>query len=185
MKKRAIRASVTSILITASLCAGAEAPPQAILQCTGEQTSEGINTPKYVTIPKRAPNVGDTYTLQGDVLIESGGGTFADEHYNLCRSTSTTYVYSTDCSVDRLHYISEWLDVTNVPASDKFIARHKDSPYTLDTIIIDRVNLSVNAESLNNQSGTKYDKKANNVVLIPYLLSTRFLGNCSVEKPKL
>jgi hypothetical protein len=185
MKKRAISASVAALLVTACFRAGAETPPHAILQCSGEQSSEGINTPKDVPIPKRDPNVVGTYTLQDNLLIESGGGTFADEHYDLCSTTSTNYVYSTDCSVDRMHYIADWLEVADVPANDRFLAKHKASAYTLDIIVIDRVHLSVNSEYLSNQVRTNYDKKANKVSLTPYLMSIRFIGDCSVEKPKL
>jgi hypothetical protein len=185
MKKRAVSASVTILLITISFRAGAEVPPQAILQCSGGQSSEGINTPKDVPVPKSDPNVVGTYTLQGNSLIESGGGTFADEHYDLCSATSTNYVYSTDCSVDRMHYIADWLEVTDAPANDRFMIKHKASAYTLDTIVIDRVNLSVNSEYLSNQVRTDYVKKVNKVVLTPYLMSIRFVGNCSVAKPKL
>jgi hypothetical protein len=141
--------------------------------------------PKDVPIPKRDPNVVGTYTLQGNSLIERGGGTFADERYDLCSTTSTNYVYSTDCSEDRMHSIADWLEVADVPANDRFLAKHKASGYTLDIIVIDRVNLSVNSDYLSNQVRTDYDKKAKKVVLTPYLLSMRFTGNCNVERPKL
>jgi hypothetical protein len=185
MTSKVLRSTASLMLAAACHVANAEAPQQTILQCNGDQWGEGINAPKDVTVPKRDPNVVGTYTLQGNVLIESGGGTFADERYDLCSTTSINYVYSTDCSVDRMHYISDWLEVTDVPANDRFIGKHKASAYTLDILVIDRVTPSVNSEYLSNQVRTDYDKKDKKVVLTPYLLSMRFVGSCSVVKPKL
>ncbi|MCX4156984.1 MULTISPECIES: hypothetical protein [Paraburkholderia] len=185
MKKSAISASVTILLVTVCFRAGAETLPQVILQCSGEQSSVGINAPKDVLVPNRDPNVVGTYTLRGNVLTESGGGTFADELYNLCSTTSTNYVYSTDCSVGRMRYISDWLQVTDAASNDRFMATHKASAYTLDILVIDRVNMSVTSEYLSNQLRTDYDQKNKKVTLTPYLTSIRFVGRCSVVKPKL
>ncbi|WP_186188066.1 hypothetical protein [Burkholderia gladioli] len=185
MKKRAISASVAMLVITACFRASADTPPQVILQCSGEQSSQGINAPKDVTVPKRNPNVVGTYTLQGNVLTESGGGIFADERYDLCSTTSTSYVYSTDCSVARMRYISDWLEITDAASNDRFMAKHKASAYTLDNIVIDRLDMSVTSEYLSNQLRTDYDQKNNKVTLTPYLTSIRFVGSCNVVKPKL
>lgn len=184
LKKRAISASVTMLLFTACFRAAAETPPSAILQCVGSMTSEGINAPKDVLLDKPSDVVG-TYTLQGNVLIESGGGTYADEHYGLCSTTSTTYVYSTDCSVGRMRYITDWLAVKDGLANERFEAKHKDSATTLDIVVIDRVNLSIHSESLGTQFRTDINQKTNAVTLTPFLTSARFAGSCSIVKPKL
>ncbi|MFL9988651.1 hypothetical protein [Paraburkholderia sediminicola] len=184
MKKRAISASVAMLLVSACFRAGAETPPQAILQCAGEMTSDGINNPKDVALPSPSDVVG-TYTLQGSVLIESGGRASADIRYDLCSSTSTTYVYSNDCSVSRGRYISDWLHVANAPASDRFVANHKGSAYGLNILVIDRVNLRVDSEYLTGELRTNYDQKHTKAWLTPYLMSMRFAGSCSVAKAKL
>lgn len=187
MNRCVVRPTIALLLAAAFNAAGAETPPQGILQCTGSQSAEGFNAPKDAAIPATGASttVSGTYTINGNVLIESGGGTLSDEHYTLCSTTSTNYVYSTDCAVQPRQYVSDWLRVTDPDTNKQFQAKYKGSTLTLDTIIIDRVSLRVDEDELSTFLRTDYDKKSRSLTMRPYALSLRFVGDCNLVKPKL
>lgn len=185
MKKRAISASVTLLLICFQ--AGAQTLPQRILQCSGSEEWKGINAPKDAGIPQPDPSriVGGTYTFQGNVLVKSDEGKVADQRYKLCSVTTTNYVYSTDCSIDTAGYIAEWLKVSTAASDTAFQARHKESWVQLDTVIVDRVNLSLDEMYVAPLERSDYDpEKANALVLTPYLLSTHYVATCHLAQPQ-
>jgi hypothetical protein len=166
MIKRAASPAIALLIPAAFNLAGAETPPQGILQCTGSQSAKGFNAPKDAVIPTTG-NVSGTYTLNGNVLIESGGGGLHDHRYSLCSTTSTNYIYSTDCKVQPSQYFSDWLRVTDPDKNRQFETKYKDSTYMLATIIIDRVNLQVDEDELNTFLRTHDDKKSRSVTIRP------------------
>lgn len=178
MKKLAISASITLLLICFQ--AGAQTPPQGILQCAGRFVSKGIKAPKDAGIIASDVEMAGTYTFKGNVLIESAGGTGRDQQYNLCITTGTNAVYSTDCSISTTSYTAEWLTVANMASLNAFKARHPNSWVQLDTVVVDRVNLTLDETSLATQerATTAQDNTPPNVK--PYLLSSHFAARCSL-----
>lgn len=186
MTKNARRLPAAILLAAACHVANAAAPQQTILQCTGVQWGQGIAAPKDVAIPSRSTNVVGTYTIQGDTLIESGGGAIADSRYALCSATSTTYVFSSDCKAQRTRYIADWLEATDVYSdTSPFAKKYKDSAWNLDIITIDRINLRVDEENISNFARPNYDKESGKFSTRPFLVSVRYAGNCSFVKPRL
>lgn len=130
------------LLAVAWNVANAEGPKPTTLQCLGKQTSTGIHAPKDAYIPA-SNTVHGIYTIDGAVLIESGDGEVADGRYSLCSTTSTNYIYSTDCNARRGEYIADWLRTTNFDPDSPFYKKYPGISSSFDTINIDRVNLTV------------------------------------------
>ena len=180
MKKRAISASVTLLLIC--FHAGAQTPPQGILECAGPDEFKGINAPKDSAVISKTNEVAGTYTFQGNVLIESAGGTGKDQRFNLCSTTSTNAVYSTDCATSTASYTAEWLRVSDSPSLNAFQARHVNSWVQLDTVVVDRVNLTLDDWSLSTQERSDYVPSKNALDVKPYLLSSHFVATCHLAR---
>jgi hypothetical protein len=186
MNKGAVRRTIVLMLALACNVAEAGAPPQIILQCSsGYQSTGGINAPEDAAVPSQATRVKGTYTVEGNEVVASGEGNFADERYTLCRASSTNYVFSTDCTAQRFQYIADWLNATDLNSVDQFEKKQKNSAYGLDTIIIDRVNPHVDEEKLTNHMRQVYDAKNKKAVVRPFLVSFRYVGDCSLVKPNL
>lgn len=181
MKKRAISASVTLLFICFQ--AEAQTPPQGILQCAGPWDAKGINTPKDVTIPS-ASTVEGAYTFKGNLLIASGGGTWRDQQYDLCSVTSTNAVYSTDCSISLPSYTAEWLAVRDMASLKAFQARHPNGWVQLETIVVDRVNLTMDDTDLSTEERVDPVPGKTTPTVKPYLLSMHFAGQCQLAKAK-
>jgi len=186
MKKRAISASVTMLLITACLRAEAQTPADTILQCVGDEWGDGINAPKDAFIPPRDGNLSGTYAIQGNAIIESGGGKLADKSYPLCSTTIMSYAFSSDCSVHRGQYIVDWLEGTDFDTKTApFFKKYPNSPIGVATIVVDRVNLRVDEEWLDNHVRGDYDPKTKKSTYLAFFTSTRFSGTCELGKPKI
>ncbi|MBB5546350.1 hypothetical protein A8H39_20620 [Paraburkholderia fungorum] len=183
--ENARRLPAAILLAVACHMANAEAPQKTILQCDGEQWGQGIDAPKDAVIPSRDPHVVGTYTIHGDTLIESGDGVVADGRYALCSATSTTYVFSSDCKAQRNRYITDWLGATDIYSdTSSFAKKYKDSPWSLDIITIDRINLRVDEENISNYARTDFDKQSRKATVRPFLVSIRYAGSCSFVKPR-
>jgi hypothetical protein len=153
---------------------------------SSSNAAPGINRRGVSTLRKtQATRVKGTYTVEGNEVVASGEGNFADERYTLCRASSTNYVFSTDCTAQRFQYIADWLNATDLNSVDQFGKKHKISAYGLDTIIIDRVTPHVDEEKLTNHMRPVYDAKNKKAVVRPFLVSFRYVGDCSVVNPKL
>jgi hypothetical protein len=179
--------SLVALILAATVCdvANAEARHSVSLQCSGEMVSEGIKAPTDAYIAPRSENVPGTYTMQGNVLIESGGGAVADGRYTLCSSTSTSYLFSTDCSAKRSEYIEDWLQTTDFgPDTSPFYKKYTSLDASLATVNIDRMNLSVDEEIINTHVYPAHDKKRG-YIEAPYLISTRYTASCRLVKPKI
>jgi hypothetical protein len=180
MKKRAISASVALLLICFQ--AEAQTPPQGILQCSGPDESKGINAPKDSAVTSATNNVTGTYTFQRNVMIESAGGTGREQRYNLCSTTGTNSVYSTDCAISTASYIAEWLKVSDMASLNAFQARHENSWVQLETVIVDRVNLTLDDMYLATQERSDYAPGKGALDVKPYLLSTHFVATCHLAR---
>jgi hypothetical protein len=186
MKKRAISASVTLLLVVASVQAGAQSPQPTILQCVGDEWGDGINAPKDAFIPPRDSNLSGTYVMQGNAITERGGGKIADRSYPLCNSTVTTYSFSSDCSVHRALYIHDWESAKDFDTkTGPFYKKYPDSWAGVVTIVVDRVNLRVDEEWLDNHVRGDYDQKTKKSTYLAFFTSTRFSGTCELGKPKI
>jgi hypothetical protein len=174
------------LLIVGCHFANAEGPSQVILQCDGEQWGEGISAPKDAYVPSRESNVDGVYTMQGDALVESLGGKFPDQRYMLCSATGTNYVFSSDCTVARRQYVSDWLASTDVdPSTGPFSKKYPNSVWGLQTVTVNRVSLRLEEELLMGYVRSHYDQKLNSFVYAPFLVSTRYAAGCKLEKPKI
>lgn len=168
----ALRWAAVVLLVATCHIANAEAPQQTILQCVGDLFGDGINAPKDAAIPPRDHDVSGTFTIQGNELIQSGGGQGSDNRYTLCTTTPTTYVFSTDCTVLRDQYIHDWLKETDFDINTSpFFKKYKNRSWlTVETVIVDRFSLRVDDEQLTGHSGGIYDKKSGKVAYTPFLV---------------
>ena len=174
------------LLIAACHTANAQAPQQAILQCVGDTWADGIDAPKDAFIPPREGNLSGTYVIQGNAIIEDGGGKLADRSYPLCSSTTTNYVFSSDCSVHRGRYITDWLgEVDFDDKTNPFLKKYPESAAGVTTIVVDRVNLRVGEEWLDNHVRGNYDLKTKKSNYLAFLVSTRYSASCELGKPKI
>jgi hypothetical protein len=186
MKKRAISASVTLLLVISCVHAGAQSPQPTVLQCVGDEWMDGIDAPKDEFIASRDSNLSGTYVMQGNAITENGGGTLADRSYRLCGSTVTTYSFSSDCSVHRGPYITDWENGKDFdPKTGPFFNKYPNSPIGIVTINVDRVNLRVEEEWLDNHVRGNYDPKTKKSTYLAFFTSTRFSGTCELGKPKI
>lgn len=180
----------SAFILVAGGCptANADAPQRTILQCVGDMWGEGIKAPKDAAIPSGVHDVPGTFTIKDNELIQSGGGGQAsDSRYDLCSTTSTTYVFSTDCTVLRAQYIEDWLEEKdfNIETSPFFKKYKRSSWLSVETVMVDRVNLRVNEEQLTGHSGGIYDKAGRKVVYKPFLVSVRYQASCKLGTPKI
>lgn len=180
-------ASAVVTLVATCHIAYAGAPQQTVLQCVGDLWGEGINAPKDAVIPSRSHGVSGTFTIQGNELIQSGGGQVSDGHYTMCSTTPTTYVFSTDCTVQRDQYVHDWLNATdfNIESSPFFKKYQNRSWLSVETVIVDRVSLRVDEEQLTGHTGGIYYKKSGKAVYTPFLVSVRYLANCTLGTAKI
>lgn len=160
--------------------------PATILECVGNTSAQGINAPKDEVIPSPSSGGTNTYTIDGNSLIVSGGGGIADARLVLCKSTSTTYVYSNDCAANRRAYITDWLTAKDYDSNTSpFFKKYGNSAYLLQIVIVDRVSLHLNDEALLGHVRTDYDEAANKVTLKPFLTSFSYDAGCKIVKPKI
>ena len=52
------------------------------------------------------------------------GRTLTIGTYELCRTTSTEYIFSNDCATDRQQYIQDWLKTTNPSSAPPVLLTH-------------------------------------------------------------
>ncbi|WP_434109229.1 hypothetical protein [Paraburkholderia caffeinilytica] len=160
--------------------------PVTTLECLGNLSGQGINAPDDVAIPAPSSGETNTYTIDGNSLIASGGGTFADTRLDLCKSTSTTYVYSNDCTANRHAYITDWLTATDLDSdTSPFFKKYKTSGYLLQTVVVDRVSLHLYDETLTGYARTDYDKAKKKVSQKSFLVSISYDAGCKIVKPKI
>lgn len=147
---------------------------------------DGIDAPKDAFLAPRDNGLSGTYVIQGNAITESGGGTIADRSYALCSSTVTTYSFSSDCSVNRGPYINDWENGTDFDSkTGPFFKKYPNSPTGVVTILVDRVNLRVDEEWLDNHVRGAYDQKTKKSSYLAFFTSTRFSGTCELGKPKI
>jgi len=160
--------------------------PVTILECVGNLTGQGINAPADATIPSPSSGETNTYTIDGNSLIVSGGSGFADARLDLCKSTSTTYVYSNDCTANRHAYITDWLTAKDYDSNTSpFFKKYKNSAYLLQIVAVDRVSLHLNDETLTGHVRGNYDKATKKITQNPFLASFLYDAGCTVAKPKI
>jgi hypothetical protein len=86
---RAGLAAASFLCLTPTASAQASSDTNTALDRDGSLTWQGHNAPKDVVIGKPTSATG-RYTMRGDSLIESGGGTLPDPVLHLCRGTDDT-----------------------------------------------------------------------------------------------
>jgi hypothetical protein len=155
------------------------------LQCVGDYWGAGIHAPQDAFISPRSDGLSQAYTIQGNKLVEAGGGKTPDTALTLCATTSTTYNYSNDCPVSRGQYISDWLRSTDLPPeSNPAFKRYKGgADELLEIVIVDRTNLGVEWEQLMGEPGVgTYDKVHKHTTYQPFVTDSRYSAQCKLGK---
>ncbi|MCP3713001.1 hypothetical protein M3I54_39970 [Paraburkholderia sp. CNPSo 3274] len=157
----------------------AETPNPTILQCHIHETGRVALVPPETEPPDDSwfpppfPAFDFTFRIEDNALFTGNIRT------PLCSTSSTTYIFATYCHLKRSDYISDWLgstyskDPTTIPFYKKYSGGYPS------TTVIDRVNLTIEEETLTNRWWVTKDSKTR-----PFVLSVRTFGNCEIVKPK-
>lgn len=166
------------LLAVACHIANAKGPNPTVLLChmhDGERVAlvpPGAEVPDDSQFPPPFGPFDFTYRIEDNTLI------IGNIRVPLCSTTSTTYTFATFCHFNRSEYISDWIGDTYFkdPNATAFYKKYPDYP---TTTVIDRVNLTLEEETLTNRVWGEKDNKKK-----PWVLSSRSVGNCEILKPK-
>jgi hypothetical protein len=183
-----VRAFATGACL-AALMANAHAQDkrsQTILECIGTLSGKGIDAPADELFPRSTTGESGAYTIDGKSLIISGGGSTPDARLDLCKSASTMYVYSNDCTANRNAYIRDWLEAKDFDTNTSpFFKKYSNSISFLQTVTVDRVTLHLNDELVTGHVRTPYDEKTHKMTVKPFLATFTYDADCKVAKPKI
>jgi hypothetical protein len=112
------------------------------------------------------------------------------ETLSLCKETPTEYVYSTNCAAPPRAFISDWLAMTDSATANQLMAKkYGEYSVVLETVRIDRVNLTVSDEFISTQLSAEFKKLAKGAQMRLSDISTRFFvfttefqGQCKIAK---
>lgn len=173
------------------LCGAAGAAPvgdPTILSCDGITTNSGRNAPKdSVEIPQRHQSA--TFTVGANKLT-SQSLVLSGETLSLCKETPTEYVYSTNCVAPPRAFIGDWLAMKDSATANQLMSqKYGEYSVMLETVRIDRVNLTVSDEFISPQLSAEFKKMARGAPLLPgdistrfFVLTTEFRGQCKIAK---
>ncbi|MCP3712999.1 hypothetical protein M3I54_39960 [Paraburkholderia sp. CNPSo 3274] len=182
MAKAALGSSAAFLLAATCHVAHGESLPSIILECNGPVLPTSTGLPKGETEEPIEDDVRFRMVIHGGALTIEPikiGRSLTIGIYKLCHSTSTSYVFSNECTADQEQYIQDWLKTTDLaPSTSPWYKKYEgSSAFHLMTITVDRMNLDASVDDTKSyQMKTEPPK--------PYTVSYWFNGACRQVKPK-
>lgn len=156
-----------------------------VLSCDGITTNSGRNEPNdSLVIPPR--NESATFAIASNGLTSQSLVLYA-ETLSLCKETPTEYVYSTNCAAQPRAFIGDWLAMKDASTAGQLMAKkYGEYSVVLETIQIDRVNLTISDEFVSTQMSTEFKKTTKGSLLKSdtrfFVFTTEFRGHCRLAK---
>ncbi|MHB1301639.1 MAG: hypothetical protein ACYCY8_12355 [Burkholderiales bacterium] len=157
------------------------------LYCSGMQSGETPNGPKYISmgVQNFSGIASQIYEISGTRLKEKGYGYGPDVVLTQCHKSSSEYVYSTNCKINQMQYLSDWqaetnhvVNLANPDRPSPFFQKYGDVGGNYEILIINRLDLSLTDHYYEPQTWYK-GNKANG-----YMVIYRYNAKCSIQKPK-
>ena len=180
MKLFFISLSLFSIAYISNCAAESDNDKNIILNCEGDMT--GLGYPKDLDFQNKSQETSQVYILKKDKLIGKGAIGVPDEVLNLCKITTSEYVFSSNCKIDTNQYLSDWAfeDDHMVDPHDfepsPFFKKYSIYPYSVASV--DRVNLLVGSNIY--YPIASYNRKNHGFMGVMQISL-----HCKVEKPKI